>query len=383
MKKNGIAKSSLLIQKEKELKDLQKKKEKTSTTIRNTKTKLSDLQTEIERYTKDMVNGMTRTADLGKLAKEVKGLMADLKKKVKLSKKDKNDIDSVLGDEVLDDISENIDAMFGQAGFGSIDDFQAGNFSDPEANTDEFNRQRRAEMFGQFTVKIDEEEQQKIRKVFIELANRFHPDKATGPEELKLFNDVMQSINGAYQSGDLQELLDIKERFKSYQTADASTDYDIPVLDVLEAHIKKNRNELALLENQLERLKEEFKNLKNSDLGGMVKQNRKMGQQGGDSAEFSDQTKNMFDLMNEMKKIFVEWIETGKKPAVFKEIVDGTHPLVQNVSSSEMFDFDDDDDDDDDFDLDSLSAEELAEIMSLFGAMGGQAPKGKPRNRRQ
>lgn len=382
MKQKEIAKSSLLIQKEKELKDLQKKKEKVSTMIRNTRVKLSDLQVEVEQYTKDMVNGMTRTADLGKLAREVKALMADLKKKVKLTKKDKNDIDSVLGDEVLDDIADNIDVMFGQSGFGSIDDFQAGNFGDPESSTDEFNRQRRAEMFGQFAIKVDEEEQQKIRKVFLELANRFHPDKATGEQELKLFNDVMQSINGAYQSGDLQELLDIRERFKSYQTADDSTNYDIPVIDVLEAHIKKNKNELTLLESQLTRLKEELKNLKNSDLGGMVKQNRKMGQQGGDSAEFSDQTQNMFDLMSEMKRIFTEWLETGKKPAVFKEIVDGTHPLVQNMSGPEMFDFDDDDGEDD-FDLDDLSAEELAEIMALFGAMGQHAAKTKPKKRRK
>ena len=382
MKKNEVAKSSLLIQKEKELKDIQKKKEKISTTIRNTKVKLSDLQSEIERYSKEMINGMSRTADLGKLAKEMKALMAELKKKVKLSKKDKNDIDNVLGNEVLDDITETVDSMFGQAGFGSADDFHAGNFGDPEADTDEFNRQRRTEMFGQFAVKLDEEEQQQIRKVFLELANRFHPDKATNEQELKLFNDVMQSINGAYQCGDLQELLDIKERFKSYQTSDASADYDIPVLDVLESHIAKNRNELNLLEHQLERLKEEFKNLKNSDLGDMVKQNKKAEKQGGDSAEFNAQTKNLFDLMEEMKKIFIEWMETGKRPAIFKQFVDGTHPILQNMPSSNMFDFDDDDDEGD-FDLDNMSREEIEEMMALFSMLNQAAAKPKAARRRR
>ena len=382
MKKNEVAKSSLLIQKEKELKDIQKKKEKISTTIRNTKVKLSDLQSEIERYSKEMINGMSRTADLGKLAKEMKALMNELKKKVKLSKKDKNDIDNVLGNEVLDDITETVDSMFGQAGFGSADDFHAGNFGDPEADTDEFNRQRRTEMFGQFAVKLDEEEQQQIRKVFLELANRFHPDKATNEQELKLFNDVMQSINGAYQCGDLQELLDIKERFKSYQTSDASADYDIPVLDVLESHIAKNRNELNLLEHQLERLKEEFKNLKNSDLGDMVKQNKKAEKHGGDSSEFNAQTKNLFDLMEEMKKIFIEWMETGKRPAIFKQFVDGTHPILQNMPSSNMFDFDDDDDEGD-FDLDNMSREEIEEMMALFSMLNQAAAKPKAARRRR
>ena len=381
MKKNEVAKSSLLIQKEKELKDIQKKKEKVSTTIRTTKTKLSDLQSEIERYSKDMINGMSRTADLGKLAKEMKALMAELKKKVKLSKKDKSDIDNVLGNEVLDDITETVDSMFGQAGFGSADDFHSGNFGDPEADTDEFNRQRRTEMFGQFTVKVDEGEQQQIRKIFLELANRFHPDKATSEQELKLFNDVMQSINGAYQSGDLQELLDIKERFKSYQTSDASADYDIPVLDVLESHIAKNRNELNLLENQLERLKEEFKNLKNSDLGDMVKQNKKAEKHGGDSSEFNAQTKNLFDLMEEMKKIFIEWMETGKRPAIFKQFVDGTHPILQNMPSSNMFDFDEGDDEGD-FDLDNMSREEIEEMMALLSMLNQAAAKPKSGRRR-
>lgn len=382
MKKNEIAKSSLLIQKEKELKDLQKKKEKVSTTIRNTKAKLLDLQGDIERYTKEMVNGMSRTAELGKLAKEMKGVMNDLKKKVKLSRKDKTDIGSVLGNEVLDHIAESVNTMFGQAGFGSADAFNAGNFGDPEANTDEFNRQRRTEMFGEYVVKLPEEEQLKIRKVFLELANRFHPDKATNEQELKLFNDVMQNINGAYQSGDLQELLDIKERFKSYQVSDASGDYDIPVIDVLESHIVKSRNELNLLENQLARLKEEFQNLKRSDLGDMVKQNKKAEQYGGDSAEFVDQTQHLFLLMEELKKIFLEWMETGKKPATFNEMVDGTHPLVQNMGTPKMFDFDDDDYSGDDLDLDNMSQEELAEMMALFNTlnrMAGQPNKGKRR----
>jgi chromosome segregation ATPase len=382
MKKNEVAKSSLLIQKEKELKDIQKKKEKVSTTIRNTKVKLSDLQSEIERYSKEMINGMSRTADLGKLAKEMKALMAELKKKVKLSKKDKNDIDDVLGNAVLDDITETVDSMFGQNGFGSAEDFQSGNFGDPNADTDEFNRQRRTEMFGQFAVKLDEGEQQQIRKVFLELANRFHPDKATNEQELKLFNDVMQSINGAYQSGDLQELLDIKERFKSYQTSDASADYDIPVLDVLESHISKNRNELNLLENQLERLKEEFKNLKSSELGDMVKQNKKMEKQGGDSSEFNAQTKNLFDLMEEMKKILIEWMETGKRPAMFNQFADGTHPLIQNMQSPNMFDFDDDDDEGD-FDLDNMSREEIEEMMALFSMLNQAAAKQKSARRRR
>jgi hypothetical protein len=381
MKKNEIAKSSLLIQKEKELKDLQKKKEKISTTIRNTKAKLADLQTDIDVHMKEMMNGISRTADLGKLAKEIKILMADLKKKVKLSRKDKSDLNDIIGNAVLEDITDMIEGMFAGTDFGSSANFDSMNFGEGNDNTDEFNRKRRTEMFDQFAVKIPEAEQQQMRKVFIELANRFHPDKATSEQELKLFNDVMQSINGAYQSGDLQELLDIKERFKTYQASDASADYDIPVVDVLETHILKNRNELALLESQLARLKEELKELKGSSLGDMVKENKKQQTQGGGSTGFADQTQYLFEMLDEMKKIIIEWTETGKRPVLFNQFANGTHPLLQKMQPPDMFDFDDDDDDDD-FDLDNMSPEELAEMMALFNTlnqMAGQPKKGKRR----
>jgi hypothetical protein len=125
-----------------------------------------------------------------------------------------------------------------------------------------------------------------------------------------------------------------------------------------------------------------LQNLKTSDLGGMVKQNKKAEKYGGDSSEFADQTQNLFAMMQEMKKIFLEWMETGKKPTAFTEMVNGTHPLVQQMSPPNMFDFDDDDDDGDDFDLDNMSPEEMAEMMALFNTltqMSGQPKKGKRR----
>ena len=85
MKKTEIAKSSLLIQKEKELKELQKKKDKITKSIQLTKSKIEEWQTSIDKATKEMMNGMARMADLSKLGKELKGLLKDLKKKIKLN----------------------------------------------------------------------------------------------------------------------------------------------------------------------------------------------------------------------------------------------------------------------------------------------------------
>ena len=381
MKKTEIAKSSLLIQKEKELKELQKKKEKITKNIKTAKTKIEALQNDVETATKEMVNGMARMADLSKLGKELKRLLKELKKKVKLSRKDKEELNQVISDDILDDITDNVDNTFAQTGFGSAEGFENGRFDNAEQFTDEFNRQRRQTMFEPYFVKPDEKEQQAIRKIYVTLAGRFHPDKAENDNELKLFNDLMQSINGAYQRGDMDELLDIQARFAEYKTTDAaSSEYDIPILDVLDEQILRHRNDLNLLESQMLRLKTELNNLKNSDIGELVKQNKKAEKYGqGTTSDLSDGTQYMFDLLEEMKNIVIQWTETGKRPMVFNQFVDGSHPLIQKGQEQGMLEvnFDDEDFDDEDF---QMSDEEIAEMLGFLSMMeGGGAPKRRRR----
>ena len=382
MKKNEIAKSSLLIQKEQELKDLQKKKDKITKSIKTTKSKIETLQIDAESATKEMMNGMQRMADLSILGKELKGLLKDLKKKVKLSKRDKDELNQVVSTEILGSITDELDEAFENSPFGNAENFQSRQFKDGQANdfTDEFNRQRRQEMFGEYTVKPTEGEQQEIRKVYVSLAGRFHPDKAENESELKLFHDLMQSINSAYQRGDLDDLLEIQKRFAEYRTNENGTaDYDIPILDVLDEQILRLRNEVNLLESQNLRLKEELKGLRDSPLGDLVKSNKRSDERGVPSSSESDAgLLFMFDMFSELKKILNQWIETGKKPMAFNQFVDGSHPIIQkgrengmiNDGGMDMFDFDDDDGDGMD-----LSDEELAELMEFFSMMEARTPK--------
>ena len=57
--------------------------------------------------------GMARMADLSKLGNEIKGLLKDLKKKVKLSKKDKNELDQVFDRDTLDRKSTRLNSSHG------------------------------------------------------------------------------------------------------------------------------------------------------------------------------------------------------------------------------------------------------------------------------
>ncbi len=385
MKKHEITKSSLLIQKEKELKELQKKRDKITKSIQLTKTKIEEWQIGIDLATKEMMNGMARMADLSKLAKELKTMLKDLKKKIKLSRKDKDELNQVFDGATLDEMTDDVDDAFARTPYGTAEGFQNGRFDNEDRFTDEFNRQRRQQMFDPFAVKPDEAEQQAIRKVFVGLAGRFHPDKAENEAESKLFHDLMQSINNAYQRGDMAELLDIKTRFAAYQTSDAGTsDYDIQILDALDEQILRYRNEVSLLDAQIVRLKAELKNLKDSDLGNLVKQNKQAERFGdGGTSDLQDGTMYMFEMLSELKNILNQWLETGKKPMVFNQFVDGSHPIIQKGREQGIVNsgFDDDDYDDDDSDLD-LSDEELQELMEMFSGMMAQGgPKKRTRRR--
>ncbi len=381
MKNNEIAKSSLLIQKERELKELQKKKEKITKNIKTTKTKIEGLQVEAEAAAKEMANGISRMVDLSKLGKEVGGLFKELKKKVKLSKRDKEELNEILSDGILAQIADNVDGMFAETEFGTAENFEAGRGKiNEDEYTDEFNRQRRQAMFDEFVVKPNEQEQQEIRKVYVSLAGRFHPDKAENETELTLFNDLMQSINGAYKRGDLDELLQIKARFAEYKTSDAGTsDYDIPILDVLDEQILKHRNELNLLESQILRLKTELNNLRNSDFGKVVKQNKEAEKYGeSTSSDFADGTQFMFEMLEEMKKILVQWLDSGRKPVAFNQLVDGSHPLVQKAQSMGMMQGYEEEELDEEMEM---SEAEMAELMTFFRMM--EAAENKPKKTRR
>ncbi len=381
MKKTEIVKSSLLIQKEKELKELQKKRDKITKSIQLTKTKIEEWQRGIESATKDMMNGMARMADLSKLAKELKTMLKDLKKKVKLSRNDKAELEQVFDAATLDEMSDDVDDAFARTPFGSAEGFENGRFDNEDQFTDEFNRQRRNEMFEPFAVKPNEGEQQEIRKTYVALAGRFHPDKAENETESKLFHDLMQSINNAYQCGDMAELLDIKKRFAAYQTSDAGTsEYDIPILDVLDEQILRCRNEVSVLDAQVVRLKAELKNLKDSDLGNIVKQN-KQAERFGDrgTSDLQDGTMYMFEMLSELKNILNQWFDTGKKPMAFNQFVDGSHPIVQKGREQGIVSSGFDDDDDDDLDL---SDEELQELIDMFSGMMAQSAPKRARRRR-
>ena len=344
MKKNAITKSSILIQKELEFKKCQKKKEKLLININTLKKTLADNQSTIDRMMKDRINTMSRMSDLGRLAKDIRQVVKNLFKKI--NRTQKAEINQFLEQTGLQNIENAVKDMFEYSQFGTAENFESGHLKDEEQFTDEFNRQRQQAMFEQFAVKVDDTERANIRKLFIKLANRFHPDKAENEPERLVFHHIMQSINMAYEANDLSELLVIQDRYQAYQTVDDSATYDImPLVDVLDSNLLKIQHEIDLLDSQLKRLQKELKNVKQSDLGLLLKEDKKGHDTSGDLSQTS---LYMSEMLTEMQKVLAQWLETGKKPMSFNEFMDGSHAIIQKGIALNMFSTPYDDDDDDD-----------------------------------
>lgn len=369
---NEVAKSSILIQREKELKELDKKKEKALKNIKANKDKIEATKQILKEVQELAQAEMSRLATFTRKSKRVIDAATALMQKRKISTSDAAEIRMLLNSLGTYDVVSMADNALEGTPFGNFENFEKGQFGDPEEFakqfTDEFDRSREKDFFSQFSVKIDEKTQQNLRKEYVSLAARFHPDKAKNEAEAAVFNELMQHINDAYKGGDLATLLEIKEQYKDYTEGGATDAYDLPILDALEAQVLRKRNEVAALENQADRLKAEHKALSSSN---EIKHAKKMHEQSkDDDSNFKgDSTAILGETYDILSDILEEWTEKGKKPKSFKSFLDGSHPIHQKLQLLDSYNDDDDDDNDDD-DIE-FSDEEIRLIQEMMSMMGG------------
>lgn len=303
-----ITKSSALIQKENELKKLRKKHKKTLTQVKRTRTMLKNMQDDIEAFQKNMGTGiMQNFYDIKKLQDELLELLKEAQKAEKVSAEDREQARML-----YNEISENgfipeDELPFSWEELEEKMENRGANF-----NTDENDRQRAYAFFQEFVVAPDAEEEKDIRKVYLRLANRFHPDKAKNDSERTFFHDMMQQIIKAKERGDIAALQAIEtEHLNSGTTTIDATETSV-ILDAMDEHIAKVRHQTMQLERQLQRLKQELGDLKESDLGQALKAEKRMQRQDGVSTEqmandASEMRANLIVIRDGIKEL----IETG------------------------------------------------------------------------
>jgi len=299
-----IAKSPEVLEKEATIKTLQSQLKKKKTTLKSLKTRLQntkDKVTEIQRAGSGQI--MSKMSQMDKLRLEILELVQQMRKLKGLSRADK---------AALKDMEREFSDgdMFGedfQAYKDKMEEMEEGDF---EGHFDENERARMRDIFETFAVKPDKEEQKDIRKIFISLSQKFHPDKATTKADEEEYHQMMQQINEAYQAGDIQTLLELEQLFLLEEHVDLSKAQSWTV-DVLEQAIAKLKRDLQFIESQISRNSAELKNLRASDLGQMLtdmKRAEKAGQ-GMDAA--LGQLDESIDRLTEMRDAFAESIKLG------------------------------------------------------------------------
>ena len=306
----GIAKSSAVIQKEVLLEELKKQRKKLQTQLKRNRTMLSNLKEQIKEIGKNAMNGMTRMASISKLLEEITEIIGGIKKSKKIAKKDKGHIDDLAYE--MNGLKEDMGFMNGgmDGQMNDLSDFDPKDF----INEDEYGRKIEMDMFADFKVDMGEEEKKNFRKLFLQLANQVHPDRAISDIQRSLFHQYMLRLNNAKQTGDYEVLLKIQQELVAMDTQTTPEDFEVPMTDLLDEKISLIKNEIGGIESQLVRIKGELKELKSSELGRMHKMDRRQKNWGESASDLHDNSNELYDQLNELKEALAEWLATGKKP---------------------------------------------------------------------
>ena len=326
---NDISKSPEMLQKEAAIKKLQQQLKSRKSTLKGLKTRLTNSKSEIEEVQyKSSTRIMSAMERMEELKQEIAALAKKVLKLKGLSKGDKMAL------EEMTDILEQDDDMFGEE-YKAYQQKKAEHLENG-FSFEEDEKAKMRDLFEGLQVKPDEQEQKDIRKIFVKLSNKFHPDRARTEKEAKEFHEMQQKLNSAYQNGDIQTLLEM-ERLLLTEEIDLLSDPKAYTVDVLQQAIERLEKELSFIENQILRVRQEIKNLKNSDLGDMLTGLRKAKREGysiDDSIEEMEQGIKMF---TEMRDALKDSVELGRVSPKFMDLVmGGDGPMGFSSDGSEM-----------------------------------------------
>jgi hypothetical protein len=313
---NEITKHPDLIKKEGIIKDLQKQLKKKQTTLKSLKTRLQNMQTSVEdisRKVQTMV--MDKLAQIDKLRTEIAELAKQLKKSKNIGKGDKEALMAI-----AEDMSGN-DEMFGSS-YGEYKEhkekMESGNF-----DFDEEHRAKFQNMFGAFQVKPPETEQRNIRKVFLKLSQKFHPDLAKNKKEEEDFHKMMLQINEAYQQNDIHTLLELE---RLYLMESFDFDSNAITIDVLDKEIERLERDIEFISNQVDRTSLEVKSLRQSEIGEMLTATNKAEKEGEGFEAMAAEHDEMIAVFTQMRDALKDSVE-----------IDGVSPkIVEMISGGEF-----------------------------------------------
>jgi dimeric dUTPase (all-alpha-NTP-PPase superfamily) len=335
---NKITKSPEMLVREAKIRELQGVLKKRKSVLKSLKTRLGNTQKEIEDTQRNIQNIMfDKMSKMEALRVEIAELAIKMKANKQFSKADKKALDEIAS-EFLDG------SIFGE-GFEEFQEKKR-KMEDGDFDFDEDFKAKFNDVFEEFKVKPEEGELRDIRKVFIKLSRKFHPDLADNDVQAQEFHGIMQQINEAYKNNDIQMLLEMEQLY-------LMEEFDLMAnsltVDVLQQEIERLGRDIDFINNQVDRTSTEIKQLRVSDMGSMLSNVKKADKEGEGLDAMEAEMKRGIDLLEQIKFGFSDSIERGSISPVLLQMMNPFAGLGGGKSP-----FDDDDDD---------------EMSGLFGEM--------------
>lgn len=305
-----ISKSPEMLQKEATIKDLHQQLSKTRKTLKSLKTRLANTQQQISdiqlkvsghyfRMMEDMDNIRQEIIGLLNRLIKLKSLMSEERKQLKIMKEEMGESD--MGEE-----------------FEKYKEHKA-KLENGDFDFEENQRAKMRDLFAEFRVKPNEEEQRNIRKIFIKLSTHFHPDKAKNEKEAEFFHRLMQEINEAYQHGDVDKLLEIEQLNLETEMLDYHS--KAITVDVLRQEIVRLNRDLNYLQNQVERTSAEIKDLRKSDLGKMLTSLSKAKKEGEGMDEMLEEIQDSLTHLTKIRDGLAQAEKDGNLSGFYQQIM--------------------------------------------------------------
>jgi hypothetical protein len=286
------------------IKFLQGKHKKMLTQVKRKRTELSNFTHQMREVGMEMLQKSSPLYERAQKAdEEIHTLFQEILSKRRLGKRAKKDIEEVYRMlQVTGKISPRPDA------FEADELEEESEFPEDDAPED-FDPE---EFFGEGRRFYEPEEEDlskprptgDIRKLFLKLAERFHPDKVTDESTRTHYTEVMKEINVAYRNGDFARLLEIHSQ--------SEMEVELSQLDSEEQTCLQLEKEIKALEQQYEQLKVELREVRYTPQGEMVKEYRKAEKAGENLVDlFTEEVEADIALIEEIRD-FVNDFRTKK-----------------------------------------------------------------------
>ena len=308
---------------------LNEKHKKLMTQIKRKKTELSNLTQQIQILNQEMFNKSRQFDEkINNLDREIHALFEKILSKKSLGKRQKQKVIDIYRTlQLTGRISLRPDYFFESSSANFQDDVRDNWEYSTEKDffEDNYDDDQNDSKFYEQPDISQPRPSRDLRKIFLKLADQFHPDKATEEETRVLYTEIMKEINVAYQTGDLARLLEI-EREKNQETLNFNQNDS-------EKECERLGKEIELLSQQYEQVKAELREVKNTPQGNMVKQYRKAKQNGQDFIKIMlEETKLEISYLKKLRDFVKDF---KNKKITLKEFVEGrTSVTVDNIEDT-------------------------------------------------